>query len=461
MKILLILTLLLTGLQAGEKMNVLFIAVDDLKPMLGCYGFEEVKSPNIDKLANSGTLFTKNYCQWPVCGGSRASLMTGLYPESTGVMDLKTKMRDVNKNLLSMPEYFKQKGYQTTAVGKIFDPRCVDNKKDNDKPSWSIPFKQLPMSKIKHKSNKVFASMEDCKDTDMTDGVIAAEGVKLMHKLAKGPKPFFLAVGFKKPHLPFQAPKKYWDMYGRSKIELAKLSKEASNASIFGWQGSNEFRGYEGVPAKGPISEEIQKKAVHGYLACVSYIDAQVGLLMKNLKQLGLEKNTIIVFWGDHGFHLGDHSLWGKHTALEQAAICPLIIKVPGHKSAKVGATSGLIDIFPTLCEANGLEIPKVVEGVSQFPVIAGKSPRARKGIVTLFKSKGALGYSYRTEKYRYIEWIRRGAIEGIELFDYEKDPLEKVNIASTKPELVKKLSEQLRAEGQHFKKLFVKVGSK
>jgi iduronate 2-sulfatase len=452
-KMLLILSL---QLSAVERPNVLFIAVDDLKPLLGCYGNEQVITPNIDKLSQEGTTFTKSYCQWPVCGGSRASLMTGLYPESTGIMDLKTKMRDVNPGLLTLPQYFSQNGYSTAGVGKIFDPRCVDNKDDLDKPSWSIPFTKLEHGKLKDKNNKRFADAIDCQDNELTDGHIAEKGLELLNKLAAKKKPFFLAVGFKKPHLPFISPKKYWDLYQRNDFKVHAFQEIAANATKYNWHNSNEMRGYKEVPKV--FSEDFQREALHGYFASVSYIDAQVGLLMNRLKKLKLGKNTIIVFWGDHGFHLGDHGIWGKHTNLEQASIVPLIIKVPGKsQNVKVESTAGLIDIFPTLCEAARLPIPDVLQGKSLYPILSGKAKKVREGIVTTFKSKGALGYSLRTERYRYIEWISKtGAVVGRDLYDYEKDPHEKKNLAAQVEykELVEKLAQLLRLESKSAKKL-------
>ena len=460
MKYFLIIFFLSLSLYSQNK-NVLFIAVDDLKPMLGCYGDKQIKTPNIDSIANQGAVFLRNYCQWPVCGGSRASLMSGLYPESTGIMDLKTKMRDVYPDILTLPQYLKQNGYETAGVGKIYDPRCVDNSKDLDAPSWSVPFTKFNYGKIV-RDGKEFAGVNSVSDEKTTDGYIAREGIKLMQKLATGKKPFFLAVGFKKPHLPFYAPQKYWDMYKRDSIKTADFEGIAKGASDYGWKCSNEFRGYKGVP-KGKITDDIKKKAIHGYMACVSLIDAQVGLLLKELKKQKLDKNTVVVFWGDHGFHLGDHSLWGKHTNLEQAAIAPLIIKVPGQKSKTVKSPSGLIDIFPTLCEATGVKVPSVLQGRSLMPVISGSKEKVREGIITVYKSKGAMGYSYRTDRYRYIEWIKKGLVVGVDLFDYIEDPLEKVNIAAT-PEgkrIAKELSKLMRSEGKGCKKLYLNQASK
>ncbi|MCM8532719.1 MAG: sulfatase [Lentisphaeraceae bacterium] len=463
MKALLILIFLNLSTYAQDKPNILFIAVDDLKPILGCYGDNVAITPNIDSLAKQGVTFEKAYCQWPVCGGSRASLMTGLYPESTGIMDLKTKMRDVNPNLLTLPQHFANNGYTTTGVGKIYDPRCVDNKDDLDKPSWTIPFSKLQFKNMKDKNNKRFADAVDCRDEEMTDGQIAEKGVALLKKLGSKQKPFFLAVGFKKPHLPLIAPKKYWDLYKRNQFKIHKYQEKAKFATKYNWHDSNELRSYKEVPKT--FDEAFQKETMHGYYACVSYIDAQVGKLLKQLKASKLEKNTIVIFWGDHGFHLGDHGMWGKHTNLEQASIVPLIIKVPGQKeSTLINSTAGLIDIFPTLCEAANLSIPKVVQGKSLMPIIKGTKDKVRAGIITSFKNKGALGYSFRTERYRYIEWIsNNGSLAGVDLYDYEKDPNEQENLAK-KPEyksLMKELANLLREEGKGARKLYSKQAKK
>ena len=246
-------------------------------------------------------------------------------------------------------------------------------------------------------------------------------------------------------------------MYKREAFKIDDFQKIAANATKYNWHNSNEMRSYEEVPKV--FSGDFQREALHGYFACVSYIDAQVGLLINQLKKLKLEQSTIIVFWGDHGFHLGDHAMWGKHTNLEQAAIVPLIIKVPGKSSGiKVQSTAGLIDIFPTLCEAAGINIPEDIQGKSLYPIIEGKTDKVREGIITAFKSKGALGYSFRTARYRYIEWIgKSGKVEGRDLYDYQKDPKEKVNRAGLMEykELVKKLSDLLRKEGNGNKRLF------
>jgi iduronate 2-sulfatase len=270
---------------AADKPNVLFIAIDDLKPALGCYGDKTALTPEIDRMAARGTVFTKAYCQWPVCGPSRASIMTSLRPEANGVMDLKTNVRAKDANVLTLTQHFIANGYTAAGCGKIYDPRCVDNKKDCDKPSWSLPF-ITPHAAGEGaggengEGHPAYGAPE-CTDTEQTDGVIAETGLELMRKLAGDKsKPFFLAVGFKKPHLPFIAPKNYWDLYQRDKMPLATYTGGVSNDSGYVLHDSPEFRSYGDMPKEAPIPEAMQRESLHGYYACVSFIDAQIGKLM-------------------------------------------------------------------------------------------------------------------------------------------------------------------------------------
>ena len=445
---------------AGEdnRQNVLFIAVDDLKPVLGCYGDQTVITPSIDRIAKGGTVFLNAQCQWPVCGPTRASLMTSLRPEATGVMDLKTSMRAKNPDVLTLPQHFKNNGYTTAGAGKIYDPRCVDDKKTIDEPSWSLPF-ATPLSKnTKLNGEKRFALGPDVADDELTDGQIALSGLKLMRELGKAKEPFFLAVGFKKPHLPFIAPKKYWNMYERDDFSLATYRGGIENASGYSIHGGKEMRGYDGVPEEGEISEAIQLEAIHGYYACVSYVDAQIGMLLDELDSLGLSENTTIVLWGDHGFHLGDHGMWGKHSTLEQAARVPLIVRPPtGKVIASTTSPVEFTDIFPTLCELTGIKSPTGLSGRSLVPVATGKLPKIRDGAITVFKSKGSIGYSYRTEHYRYTEWINKShKIAASELYDYETDPLETKNLIDNPKyaDIRVHLAKQLRADGQDCNRL-------
>ncbi len=445
-----------------SRPNVLFIAVDDLKPVLGCYGNKQVITPHIDKIATRGTVFLNSHCQWPVCGPSRASLMSSLRPEANGVMNLKTDIRAKNRDILTLPQHFKNNGYITAGTGKIYDPRCVDSKKKQDTPSWSLPYTQLNYGRLKFKGVKKVTLSPDVTDENLADGQIAISGVKLLRKLSQSKQPFFLACGFKKPHLPFIAPKKYWDMYKREQFSLAKHQSGIKNNSGYSLHDSGEFRGYEGVPKSGIISDQLQRKSIHGYYACVSYIDAQIGLLLKELKTLGLEENTIIVLWGDHGFHLGDHGMWGKHSTLEQAARVPLIICPPTGLSSfksisKTNAPVELIDIYPTLCELANLPLPQQLNGRSLVSLLNGETQEVRKGAITVFKKKGCIGYSYRTERYRYTEWInKKNKRVAAELYDYETDPLETINLIDDDQQktLIQKLANNLRNEAQGCQRL-------
>ncbi|MDF3129320.1 sulfatase [Kiritimatiellaeota bacterium B1221] len=465
-----LLCLLPLGAQT-EKMNVLFIAVDDLKPLLGTYGDEQVISPRIDQLAARGTVFLNAQCQQPVCGPSRASLLTGMRPDSTQIYDLETRMRDKNPDLISLPEYFKQQGYETVGMGKIYDPRCVDGRKFQDKPSWSIPFKYFygksdntagfanpetvaDIASKKDKNGKPIPvwnvspipateGTEDLPDNGYIDGAIAEGAVSWIGKLAKQDKPFFLAVGFKRPHLPFNAPKKYWDLYDRASFELAPYQKAPEGTPDFTINPGWEIRGHYQVPRRGPFSDELQRELIHGYYACTSYVDAQVGKVVDALEAAGVADKTIIVLWGDHGWHLGDHGQWCKHSVYEQATRAPLIIYSPGQKGQHGRATTPaeFIDIFPTLCDLTGFQGPEQLEGVSLKPVLDDPGLQIRKVAMSQFPretdGKMLMGYTFRSQQYRYTEWRERkdkkskgdGPVYTRELYDYATDPLETRNL--------------------------------
>lgn len=474
-------TIAFTGITHAEnRPNILFIAVDDLKPDLGCYGKSYVKTPNFDRLAASGVTFLNSHCNQAVCGPSRASLMTGLRPDRTKVHDLKTVTREVTPWITTLPEHFKNNGYITAGAGKIYDPRSVDKK--SDAPSWSKPFRLYnlnynpnhpkPVSAAYqgpefHKALKeitaagikgygpilkelvkrdLHPAVESCDvpDDAYTDGAIRKQGVKFIRELGgQGgkKKPFFIAVGFKKPHLPFVAPKKYWDLYQREEVPLAPFQKFAIDAPEFAYHDSNELRSYGGIPANGPLNEAKQRELIHGYYACISYIDAQIGMLLDELKQRDLMKNTIIVLWGDHGWHLGDHGIWCKHTNYEQATRSPLIFSGPGIPKGKTSnAPTEFVDIFPTLCELTGIPMLDNLDGISAKPVLTQSKPKVRDFAISQFGRGKAMGYAFRDEQYRYIVWpLKKGKLppenidnnKGEELYDYKTDPLEKKNIAS------------------------------
>ena len=492
--------------QQKSKPNVLFIAVDDLKPVLGCYGDKLIKTPNIDRLAKMGTVFLNNYCQQAVCGPTRASLLTGLRPDVTQVRDLKTKMRDINPNIVTIPEYFISQGYQTSGVGKIFHPSCVEKKVDPQ--SWSIPYLvakdsdyfngnvpiqkhyQSPELRAAQEKTEVAVVVEngkkkakkddgddeseargpafeclDLPDNAYDDGVSALLAQNQMIQLAKNKKPFFMAVGFRKPHLPFVAPKKYWDLYNRKDLPLAEFQEHASDTKNFPYQYPGELISYSGVKEfakydkndenKFGLAIDKQKELIHAYYAAISYTDAQVGILLNTLEKLGTLDNTIIVLWGDHGWHLGDHDMWGKHTNYEQATKAPLIIVGPGIKPGQSKSMTEFVDVFPTLCELSGGTVPANLDGKSLVPVMKNNKVSVKEYAMSQYPrkmdkadikpedGKGKLmGYSMRTEQYRYTVWLKNFTSDQAystdkvytkELYDYVKDPLEKVNVSDDK----------------------------
>ena len=488
--------------QQKSKPNVLFIAVDDLKPVLGCYGDKLIKTPNIDRLAKIGTVFLNNYCQQAVCGPTRASLLTGMRPDVTKIRDLHTKMRDMNPDIVSIPEYFISQGYTTSGIGKIFHPSCVDKKFDPQ--SWTIPFmvakesdyfNGMPVQKhyqspdLKALQEKVVNTDEKGKkkgkkeevdedgggargpafeclnlpDDAYDDGVSAKLASKQIQMLNAAKKPFFMAVGFRKPHLPFVSPKKYWDLYKREELPVAEFQEQAVNSKDFGYQNSGELSSYSGVKEFAKYDKkdgnriglaiEKQKELVHAYYAAVSYTDAQVGVLLNTLEKLGTLNNTIIVLWGDHGWHLGDHDMWGKHTNYEQATKAPLIIAAPGLKAGQSKSITEFVDVFPTLCELSGGNVPAYLDGKSLVPVMKNNKVSVKEYAMSQYPrkmdkadikpedGKGKLmGYSMRTEQYRYTVWLKNftsdqeysaNKVYTKELYDYVKDPLEKVNVAN------------------------------
>jgi len=433
-----------TGHKKNAKINVLFIAIDDLKPTLGAYGDSLAQTPNIDRLAQAGTTFLNNHCQQAVCAPSRASLLTGWRPDRTQVWDLETLIRDKNPDIVTLPQYYIEKGYETAGTGKIFDPRSVDNKLDE--PSWSIPFAKVSGKRWIEATEKISTETGDIDDSELTDGQITLKGIELMRQLAAGDKPFFLAVGFKKPHLPFVAPQKYWDQYSRDDLDIHPFQQHARNAPEFAFQPGWELRSYVDIPNEDPLSVEKQKELIHGYYACVSFIDAQVGKLLDELDSLGLRDNTVIVLWGDHGWHLGDHDMWAKHTNFEQATRSPLIVAAPGVAGGKSSSSPvEFVDIFPTLCQLTDIETPSELDGVSLVPVLENSETMVKQFAVSQYRRTTAgqkvEGYALRTKRYRYVEWLEDyksfapysdTKIVARELYDYETDPLETVSLVDS-----------------------------
>lgn len=483
------------GLPAAQMPNVLFIAVDDLKPMLGCYGDTVIKTPNIDRLASRGTTFLNAYCQQAICGPTRASLLTGLRPDSTGIYDLQTKLRALHPDVITLPQYFKQSGYESVGIGKIFDPRNVEGEVRDDPKSWSRPYtkqienadsrlgflkpdfvkrvdvvvneKGLEQSDLEAITKAVGGMPteeidQDVPDGAYQDGALAKRAIELVGELSKGEKPFFLAVGFYKPHLPFVAPKKYADMYSMDDIRLAKFRKMPEGAPSLHYQPSWELKNgsYAGFANfQGKVTDDLERNLVHGYMACVSYLDAQVGRLLDSLEANGLSDNTIVVLWGDHGWHLGDHGMWCKHTNYEQATRSPLIISRPqnGPRGAKSASPVEFVDVFPTLCDLAGLPKPPALEGCSLVPILENPEVKVKEVAVSQYpRGHGKdelMGYAFRDKRYRYIEWVPKGKPGGqpvaTELYDYQTDPLETKNLA-TDPERAEALA-NMRGIAKNF----------
>ncbi len=487
--------------QQKNKPNILFIAIDDLKPILGCYGNTIIKTPNIDRLAKMGTVFLSNYVQQAVCGPTRASIMTGMRPDYTKVWDLKTRMRDMNPGIVTLPQYLIKQGYASAGVGKIYHPTCVE--KNDQAFSWTIPYlkpkatdfadglgqpaeghyqsKAIKEAIAKRLDEKIKPDEEgetgggkkgpasesvDVPDNAYEDGVSALLAKEQMIKFAKSTNPFFMAVGFRKPHLPFVAPKKYWDLYRREDMPLAEFQEHSKNGPFIAYHSSNELRNYTDIPEFATMSAdsnriglkvEKQRELIHGYYAAVSYTDAQVGILLNTLDSLGILNNTIIVLWGDHGWHLGDHDLWNKHTNFEQATRAPLIFAAPGYKAGSSNSLSEHVDVFPTLCELAGVPVPAYLAGKSLVPVMKNNKAIVKDFAISQYHrtikqdevtklglaTRKVEGYAIRTDKYRYVMWLNNdfhtneayteNRLYAIELYDYEKDPLEKVNVVNEK----------------------------
>ena len=464
---------------AAEKPNVLFIAVDDMRPELGCYGNMVIKSPNIDRLAARATIFNHAYCAQAVCSPSRTALLTGLRPDTTKVWDLETHFRVAQPDCITLPQHFKANGYWCSALGKIFHVGYEDGRSWNE-PHWYPRGKSVDTDPVdwtkqivtRHDVNKEeYSKGESAEDNDkpgarkngkkakggaafevspksdddLPDGATAAEAVKRLHALKAKGQPFFFAVGFLKPHLPFVSPKKYWDLYDPEKIPLPAIDHLPEGCPEFAGHNNSELHNYQGVPAGNPIPADFAKTLRHGYYAAISYTDAQIGKVLDALDREGLADNTIVVLWGDHGWQLGDHGLWHKHTNFEIAARAPLLISVPGQKTAgkKCEVPVEFVDVYPTLADLCGVPTPAGVAG-SARPALAGSSLRPfienpaapiRKIAMSQYprSSPGGavMGYSFRDERYRCTFWRERTGAKIVagELYDEKNDPAETVSL--------------------------------
>lgn len=508
-----------------KKPNILFIGIDDLRPELGCYGSDIAISPNLDRLASEGLLFNKAYCQQAICGPSRASLLTGIRPETSGVFHNYIKFREANPDVVTLPQLFKNNGYETVYAGKIFHHGDLDDEK-----SWSrLPALDSMTSKgikkpvgfaleanNKERAATMKAMVEqygdvaklglasgmayesaEVPDNTYSDGYNTELAIATMKEmLAKKDKPFFLGLGFHKPHLNWVSPKKYWDLYDRKNIKITDQDTMPLYGAQMGLHPSIELRVRSGIPKKGPIDHELAITLKHAYLACVSYVDAQIGKMITALEEAGVRDNTIIIVWSDHGWHLGDMGIWGKATNYEIATRVPMMIWTPDMPKGSQGKTTDalveLVDMYPTLAELARLEIPTQVEGTSFKPLLKNPNAEWKTAAFSQFPSpalrewgafpirpamretyfgplleevearivkqqgdkwnrdlfeNNLMGYAMRTQDYRLIVWKDRTKPElapvFVELYDHKTDASETKNIADNNPELVQQLMKQ------------------
>lgn len=467
--VLLLLIVACARLSAAERPNILFIAVDDLRPELGCYGNMIVKSPNIDRIAARGIVFNHAYVQQAVCSPSRTSLMTGLRPDVTKVWDLETHFRVAQPECVTLPQYFKANGYHCAALSKIYhkgfedgrswsephwyptgkavDTDLVDytkqatTKHDVNVSEYAVELNGGPARKNGKAAKKGPAFEVSPKDDDqLPDGATAAEAVKRLGVLKAKGEPFFLAVGLLKPHLPFVAPQKYWDLYDPQTIPVPATDALPAECPEFAGHTNGELHAYPGVPKENPIPAAYAKTLRHGYYACISYMDAQVGRLLDALDKEGLADNTIVILWGDHGWQLGEHGLWHKHTNFELATRAPLLISVPNSKTAgrKCEAPVEFVDVYPTLADLCGLPAPTTIDGTSLKNFMEDPSAVTTRVAISQYHRRdnvsgtNVMGYSIRDSRWRATFWRDRNGADIIatELYDEQNDPNETVSLA-------------------------------
>jgi iduronate 2-sulfatase len=461
------------AIHAAEKPNVLLILVDDLKPALGCYGDKHAKTPHIDKLAARGSRFDLAYCNQAVCAPSRFTLMLGSHSTSTGLYGLGSHLRKSIPDAITLPQHFARHGYRTESLGKIFH---IGHGNEGDPKSFSIPhfkdkvieyldpqstdggkltreealFTNQKLGQIRSLPRGAAFESPQVEDSDYADGRVAAETLRRLQDAKKRRKengtPFFIAVGFVRPHLPFSAPKKYWDLHDPATLPMPEYEQLPKNAPAVAGKRGGEITAYKPVPS-GNIPPGLKRKLIHGYYASTSYVDAQIGKVINEVDRLGLADDTIIVLWGDHGFHLGDLGIWTKHTNYEQANRIPILITAPGvtRPGSSTRQLAQSVDIFPTLAELAGLPAPQgpqPIDGISLVPVLKDPTARVRDHAFHAYP-RGKLGRAIRTERYRLVEWRRPGEPEKnaqYELYDYQSDPLERENFATKKPRVMQEL---------------------
>ena len=456
--------------------NVLFIAVDDLRPSLGCYGDKHAISPNIDALSGRGTRFNQAHCQVAVCNPSRASLMTGLRPDKLGVWTLPIHFREAMPDAITLPQWFRRFGYTAVSHGKIFHNPTPDPQ------SWSEPIRSvqnvqqgydkgmlafirktqagLPQNDWR-KNNLRGASTASptIADSLLVDGARTDLAIEDLKRLGKSDKPFFLAMGYIRPHLAWIAPKKYWDLYDRNTLPVVTDGQVTPNTPDYALSNSYELTHYADLidfptPHEDRrISESQARKLMHGYYACVSFVDAQIGRLLTALKDEGLDENTIVVLWSDHGWKLGEFNGWGKMSNYEIDTRVPLIISAPGQGMAGQSSDSmaELLDLFPTLCELAGIETPEFVDGVSLVPILKDPKAEPKSAAYSQYfrrhNGEEFMGYAIRTPMHRFVEWrdFSSGEVKARELYDHQQNHSESENVIETASDtIVNDLTAQL-----------------
>ncbi len=457
-----------------RRPNVLLICVDDLKPVLGCYGDRFAKTPNIDRLAGQGVLFESAYCNQAVCSPSRNALLTSLRPQTLGIYDLATNFRRSRPDAVTIAQHFQQHGYTTQALGKVFH---VGHGNAEDEVSWTVPHwrpkaaqYQLPESQDNKRATNngprgTATESADVADDAYGDGQIAIEAAaRITAAAVNKDQPFFIACGFLKPHLPFVAPKKYWDLYDPKTVPMPQVTAVPENAPSYAPQFGGELRQYSDMPREGAISEERTRRLIHGYYAATSYTDAQIGRVLDALDASGARSNTVVVLWGDHGWHLGDHGMWCKHTNYEQATRIPLIISSPGCAAGQKSlALIESVDVYPTLCELAGLPTRDGLDGLSAAATLKSPDVQTRESVIHVYPRGERLGRAIRTNRFRMVEWKVPGADASdaeYELYDYEKDPLEMVNIADSNPEVLAKLQAILARQPEAVPQIRASAGA-
>ena len=457
----------------ADRPNVLILSVDDLRPELGCYGAEHMVTPHIDALAGAAMQFNQAYVQQAVCLPSRVSLFTGMRPNSTGVHDLQTKFRDTIPDAVLMPQHFAAQGYRTFGLGKVLhmeDARewtdWIDIRNGGGVRNYHDP-KNLALIKrlqsearakgLKGRALRRYTAgpayeAADVADNAYHDGAMTERAIEVLERI--GDTPFFMVVGFKLPHLPFNAPQKYWDRYPLKSIKRAENDYAPKGAPPIALMTWGELRAYQGMPAKGPVDRQTALNLRRGYYASVSYVDAQVGKIMSALKREGLADNTIVVLLSDHGWKLGEHAMWCKHTNYEIDARVPFLIKAPGKAmvAGQTGALVELLDLYPTLCDLTGTSTPEQCEGTSLLPLM--QNPHAQWTELAYSQYPrwgGGMGYSVKSQKGRYTEWIKQasGEVVAREYYDHQKDPEENKNVVYERAYKleVEQLSAMMRAE--------------